>query len=299
MAIMPEGLHGAHLRAELAEYVGASVLRTLVREGRLVSFSRSVVVDARRAADFPTRAAAGLLHVGPHAVLTGPSALALHGCTAAGTGAVHMVVPYECKARRRPGLVLHHGRYDDQDVLDIAGLRTLALDVALAEALSRDTRRTGLACADQALRLVSEEERAEFGAWVEERIRTRPDPRGRRQARSVLALATGLAESPAESWMLLALVDGGLPLPEQQYPITDLSGRELYRLDFAWSGVRVAVEYDGYEAHEAKQEADAARDADLRRRGWMVIRATASDLANPWRVISEVQAAFRRRGLAA
>ncbi|MEU6643802.1 DUF559 domain-containing protein [Saccharomonospora sp. NPDC046836] len=299
MVLLPEGLHGAYVRAELVTVVGTSVVRGALKDGRLARFSRGIVVDPRRGADFATRAAACLLNAGPRAVLAGHSALALHGCTAADTAPVHILVPYGCKPRGRPGLVVHQGTFDEQDVDVIAGLRVLALDVAVAEVLARGKRRAGLACADQAMRLVPEEARGEFRAWIEERIRARPDPRGRCQARALVNLTTGLAESPAESWTLLALADAGLPIPEQQYRIVDLAGNEIYRLDFAWPALRVAVEYDGYEAHESRQAADAARDADLERRGWIVVRADAADLKDPGRLIGAVRAAFRRRGLAA
>ena len=98
---------------------------------------------------------------------------------------------------------------------------------------------------------------------------------------------------------LLDLVGGGLPVPIPQFRIVNFAGDEIYRLDFAWPELRVAVEYDGYAAHEGRQEQDEAREADLRRRGWIVIRADASDLKDPRRLIAEVRAAFRVRGLAA
>lgn len=79
----------------------------------------------------------------------------------------------------------------------------------------------------------------------------------------------------------------------------DLAGVERYRLDFAWPELRIAIEYDGYEAHEGRRERDAARDADLRRRGWIVIRATIDDLHDPSGLLAEIDRAFRRRGLAA
>ncbi|TKG64237.1 DUF559 domain-containing protein [Prauserella endophytica] len=299
MASLPDGSYGAYSRTELARAIGLPGVRDALRKGRLTRFSRSVLVDSRRATDFATRAAACLLTAGPRAVLSGHTALAVFGCTAADGAPIHMLVPYGCKPRRRPGMVVHHGRFEEQDVEMIGGLRVLAMDQALAEVLSRGSRRTALACADQALRLVPEHARAEFHACVEERVRSRTDPRGRRQAQALLDLATGLAESPAESWTLLALIDAGLPVPVQQYRITDLAGNDIYRLDFAWPELRIAVEYDGYEAHEKRRESDAERDADLERRGWIVVRADAVDLRDPQRMIKAVEAAFRRRGLAA
>ncbi|NIJ14052.1 hypothetical protein FHU38_004396 [Saccharomonospora amisosensis] len=292
-------LHGAYLRADLAAALGSAALRTALRDGRLATFSRTVLVDPRRAADFGTRAAAALLHAGPDAMLSQHSALRVHGFCAADTNPIHVLVPYRCKPRRRAGVLVHHGSVREEDIHEIAGLRVVDVDLALSEVLCRGSRRDALACADEALRALSPHDRETFRLRVEERIAARPDPRGRRQGRSLLWLATGLAESPAESAMLLTLVEAELPVPEQQVPVTDIAGRVLYRLDFAWSQVRVAVEYDGYEAHEASREADAERDEDLRRRGWIVLRADAADLRDPSRLVAAVLDAFRRRGLTA
>ena len=299
MVSLPQGLHGAYSRAELNKTLGQSEVLQALKGGGLVAVSRTVLVDARRATEFTTRAAAAVLIAGPEAVLSGPSALLVLGCTAPDPAPVHVVVPYHRKIRPRPGIKVHHGRVDEGDVREFDGLRVLVPDLALAELLCRGPRRTALASADQALGMLAENTRAEFRACVDERIRARVDSRGRRQGLALLDLATGLAESPMESWTLLALVDGGLPVPVQQFSITDLAGRELYRLDFAWPELRVAVEYDGYAAHEGRRDRDAARDEDLRRRGWTVIRASADDLADPARVIEAVRAAFRVRGLAA
>lgn len=141
--------------------------------------------------------------------------------------------------------------------------------------------------------MVPEAERAGFRAMAAERIRGRVDVRGTLQALTLLELATGLAESPAESRLLLIVVDAGLPIPEQQ-----VAGNELYRLDFGRLEAMVAVEYDGYAAHENRKDRDAARDEDLRRRGWTVIRADATDLTDPSRLVAAVRKAFYARGLA-
>ncbi|WP_167481597.1 MULTISPECIES: DUF559 domain-containing protein [Amycolatopsis] len=298
MASLPKSLHGAYHRAELNKIVGPGEIRKAVAAGQLVAVSRGVLVDARRATEFTTRAAAAVLMAGPEAVLSGPSALLVLGCSVPDPAPVHIIVPYHRKIRPRPGVKVHQGRLDQSDVHEFDGLRVQAPELALAEVMCRATRRIALATADEALGMLAEDLRDDFRTRIEERILARPDPRGRRQGLAVLQLATGMAESPMESWMLLALVDGGLPVPVQQHSITDLAGRELYRLDFAWPELRVAVEYDGYAAHENRRDRDAARDEDLRRRGWTVIRASAEDLAAPERVIEAVRAAFRVRGLA-
>ncbi|RZQ62189.1 DUF559 domain-containing protein [Amycolatopsis suaedae] len=223
----------------------------------------------------------------------------MHGVAAAERAPVEVLVPYARRGHKRPGLRVHNGRVEDQDVVEIAGLRTVALDYALADVLARDPGRLALACADQAMAMTPEPERGEFREWIEVRITDRPDPRGRKRARILLDLVTGLPESPSESALLLTLTEAGYPPPQPQFSVRDLAGQEIYRLDFAWAQWRIAVEYDGYEAHEGRQDLDAARDADLARRGWIVIRATAADLRDPTRLLAAVASAFARRGVAA
>jgi hypothetical protein len=270
-------------------------VRALRREGRLVRVTREVLVDRTRQLEFRTRAAAALLMAGDRAVLTSHTAATLFGCTAADAGRVHVLVDYDRPLRPTDGIAVHHGRYDEQDVLVLDGLRVYALECALTELLCRAARPTALACMDQALAMTPPDERAEFRAEVAHRIAIRKDSRGRRRAEILLDLATGLAESPAESWLLLGLFDAGLPIPAQQVPVADLDGNVRYRLDFAWEDVRVALEYDGFAAHVSRVERDAAREDHLRRMGWTVLRATAADLKEPAELHAAIRRAFWRR----
>lgn len=296
---LPPGLHGAHRRDELKRRLGALRLRALVRDGRLVSFTRNVLVERERQLELRTRAAAALLVVGGRALLTSYTAARLHGCSAADTAQVHVLFDYHRTSHAIPGIVQHQGLFEEQDVVVLDGLRVHALDCAIAELLCRAPRRTALACADQAMALAPDHARNEFRAEVLSRILSRRDPRGRRRGEILLLLANGLSESPAESWLLLGFFDDGLPLPAQQFPVLDLDGRERYRLDFAWEESRVAVEYDGYAAHVDRGARDAARQVDLERRGWTVIRAQAEDLRDPTRLHAEIRREFHRRRFAA
>jgi len=99
--------------------------------------------------------------------------------------------------------------------------------------------------------------------------------------------------------MVVILAEAGIPAPVLQHSVRDLTGRERYRLDFAWPELKVALEYDGYEAHEGRAEHDRAREEDLRRRGWLVVRADSADLGSPTRLLRELRTAFRQRRTAA
>jgi uncharacterized protein DUF559 len=296
---LPPTRHGAYLRDDLTREVGASCVRALVNTGRLLVVTRKVLVDRTRQLDPSTRAAAALLACGDRAVLTSHTAAWLAGCTAASIGRIHVLTGYDRRIRRLPGVVVHQGSYDDGDVTERDGLRTIVLDHALAELACRAPRRTAIACLDQGIALTPADGRAELRAEVAARIAARADPRGRRRAEILLDLASGLAESPAESWLLLDLFDAGLPVPAQQVSVRDHTGRERFRLDFAWEEVRVAVEYDGRAAHVGRVAEDEARDAELRRWGWTVLRADAADLRRPARLHAEIRSAFTRQGFAA
>ncbi|MGM1060317.1 endonuclease domain-containing protein [Saccharothrix sp. Mg75] len=292
MIELPDGLHGAHRRTELHAHLGHKQLKRVIAEGRLVSYCRTVVIQRERMADLRTRAAAALLMAGPDAVLSNHTAAWLHGCTAASTHRVHLTIDYGRKLRLRSGLDVHHQSFHPDDVVEVDGLRCLTLAHAVTELLCRAPRGTALACADQALAQVTADERAGFKADLAERITTRADHRGRRQGMSLLDLATGLPESPPESALLLLIADAGFPLPEPQHSVRDLEGREVWRLDFAWPHARLGLEYDGHAAHADRRERDAARDDDLRRRGWRVLRADASDLRNPITLFNHLHAAL-------
>jgi hypothetical protein len=104
--------------------------------------------------------------------------------------------------------------------------------------------------------------------------------------------------SPAESRMLFRLVDLGFPVPQVNLPVHDARGEVLFLLDHAWPEYRIAVEYDGHAAHLGREDEDAARQAELERRGFIVVRVRAADMGDLSRVERELDAAFRARGLA-
>jgi very-short-patch-repair endonuclease len=82
-----------------------------------------------------------------------------------------------------------------------------------------------------------------------------------------------------ESEARLAMIDGGLPIPELQYEVIDGNG-ELRRLDFAWPDHRVAVEYDGLDWHSGPDamKRDRRRQAALADVGWMVSAIVFEDV---------------------
>jgi hypothetical protein len=296
MVVRTLGKHGACQQRELIAVLGRYRVRAAIRRGELVPLWSGVVVDGDRAAHLVTRAAAALVAGGPTSVLSGPTAAHLFGCTAMPGTPVHLLVPYGHWLRSGPGLVVHNGRGLDADVEELGGLRVLNLDAVLTDLLCTARPQDALAVVDQALGQHPADQRDGLRRRLRRRLRDRDDPRGTVRGARILDLATGQAASPAESWMLWALVEAGLPTPEVNWSVHDLDGREIYRLDFAWPEFRVVVEYNGYAAHRDRDEPDAARQRDLERRGWIVVPAVAADLSNPTRLLAQVRGALLARG---
>jgi Protein of unknown function (DUF559) len=296
MVEIPGMIHGACTREHAIATIGAYRVREAIRAGALVALWPRVLVLGPRQLDSWTRAAAATLTTGVGAVICGPTAALLHGCTAARTAAVHVGVPYCRWVRPQEGLKVRHGHIRTEDVCRLDGLPVVVLEAAIGELLCTGRSSFALACADQAMTAQPDVQRAAFAAAITEYLARRPDRRGLRQARALLDLISGDVESPRESWLRLLVVEAGFPPPVVQFSVCDLDGRVIWRLDMAWPDLRIALEYDGYEAHAGRAVQDEAREEDLRNRGWIVVRARAADLRNPGRVLDELTVAFRQRG---
>lgn len=199
------------------------------------------------------------------------------------------------RVRSKPGLVVHRAEFQPWDVIELEGLPAFSLDLALADYLCDGDERTAFAAVDQAMAGLPVDHCQALRKNVRDRVIDRRDRRGIHRAQMLLALATGKAESPPESILRLIVVEAGLPVPEAQYEIADIDGRKLYVLDIAWPEVRIALEYDGFAAHEERRELDAERDRRMSGRGWVTIRATAVDLRYPGRMLAELRDAFKLR----
>lgn len=289
--------HGACLRRHAVLLLGEKRVRNAVADGTFCRPWPGVLVDPARAAEPLTIIAAGLLAGGPEARASGPTAAFLHGLDAAEPTPVDLVVPYGSARRTGRGLVVHNGRDLVDDTTDVHGLPALRLDRVLSDVLCSGRQQDALALVDQALAGMPADRREGFRGAVHDRLRRRPDPRGTRVAARLLDLATGLAESPTESWMLWRIVDLGFPVPLVNHWVNDVRGRPRRRLDLSWPALRIAVEYDGRLAHLDRAGADELRADELRRLGWIVVRADVEDLRNTRRLERELHEAFVARGV--
>lgn len=259
-------------RAHLADLgLGDTDLRRGLRRLEIRPVVRGVyaVVDLCDCLELRARAVAAILP--PHHVVTDRTAAWLHGVDVH-VYAEHDVVPSveTCALRGHEptGLSGVDGRTRDLRPEDVVLAHGVPVTTPLRTALDLGCclrRREAYAALNALARA--------FGMTADDYRRVMPRYRRRRgviQLRELIGLVDPRLESQRESWLLLAIADAHLPLPEPQFWI-EIDGVLTYRLDFAYARLKVCVEYDGHEAHAGRGAEDEERRDWLRRHGWIVI----------------------------
>jgi hypothetical protein len=217
------------------------------------------------------------------------TAAALHGFDTEEPADFHVLSPPGSRLRSADGLVVHRR---DGAPLVMVGERPATSPAWTAVEVARSLRRPRLlATLDAALRSRSCSQPELWLAASQQAGR-----RGIVAVRDLIPLADGLAESPMESEARLAMIDGGLPIPELQYEIIDGNG-ELRRVDFAWPEQCVAVEYDGLDWHSGSDamRRDRRRQAALQDVGWIVIAIVFDDVRyRAWEFVARIERQLRR-----
>lgn len=172
------------------------------------------------------------------------TAAAMFGFDTEQPPALHVLDPH-CGLRDADGLIVH--RRDGAPLVRVNDRRATSPAWTAIEVARSLRRPRALATVDAALRSGTCTRADLWRAAIEQKGR-----RGIVAVRDLLALADPRAESPMESEARLAMLDGGLPVPELQYEILDGNG-DLRRLDFAWPDRKVAAEYDGLAWHSGPE----------------------------------------------
>ncbi|WP_165922393.1 DUF559 domain-containing protein [Pseudonocardia endophytica] len=264
-----------------AEAIAAgAVTPAELRGPRYRSPFRGIHVAADAPDTFTTRCEAGFLAVRGHGALAGYAASEILGADCAPARApVELVTTDGRKRRDRAGLVAHRDTVLDDEILHDVPIRvrdrrgrwrvlpgrTVDTTSPLRTAfdLARREPRIEAVIALDALGCQCGVDPAEVLG-----LATRhPGVRGLDRLPGLIALADVRAESPMETRIRLALLDGGLPAPELQFEL----GR--YRLDLAYPAAMLAIEYDG-EHHRTAEQAryDLERQSYVDSRGWTVLR---------------------------
>lgn len=123
-------------------------------------------------------------------------------------------------------------------------------------------------------------------AWARRR-------RGVVRARLVMPWLRRGVESPQESRLRWVLIDAGLPEPAINPEIV-LPDQRVVRLDMAYLGLRVGLEFDG-DWHASTRVHDEQRRAALVASGWKVLVARKDDLWQPGRLLGAARQALAER----
>lgn len=111
--------------------------------------------------------------------------------------------------------------------------------------------------------------------------------------RAALPLVRERVDSPKETQTRLTIVHAGLREPHVQFVVRE-GARFVARVDLAYPEQRIAIEYegDGHRTSKEQWRRDIARQRDLERCGWIVIRLTEDDLRNPHEFLDRLRRAL-------
>lgn len=284
-------------------------IRQLVRRGEWLAVTRGVyIIDADLYADgLQSRIwwRAALLAHGPQSFLVASTALRAFGVAGlvGHENAVEIAVPEGISVRKRqtkstqhttptgPEILVRQLVVPSAQVVVHNGLQVRAIIPSLADVGLNASRPVGLSLLDSALHLglVSPADLTKIELFGRAR-------RGAVKLRALLGVADGRAESPLESRIRLACIDGHLPPQQLQYPVHDEFGNLIAIGDFAWLSRRRPLigEADGAEVHSLPRAVyrDRRRGNALAAQGCDTIRFTWADASQPARIVAAVRAAL-------
>jgi very-short-patch-repair endonuclease len=279
-------------RGSVAVAAGAVTPKRL-RGPRFQRLFPDIYAPAHLEPDLKLRSRAAALLVAGRGVLAGYSAAEVHGasCASADAPAEVLLLRPGGQSYRCAGLRVHRDLVDPGETVVVAGMAVTGVVRTAFDLIRWAPTRTEKVVAADALAyncaLAFDDVRRLWGRH--------PGAWGGRHIPPVLELADGLAESPMESRLRMALWFGGLPRPAVQFPVP-VAGRR-YLLDLAYPAARLGVEYDGDDHRtQARARRDLAREAALVGAGWKVLRFDAGVVRNhPNQVAEHVRWELARR----
>lgn len=257
------------------------------RDSRYIRLSDGLWLDRRSSVDVASLAIA-YQRLYPGSVLSGWSALALHGFTAPGTARPELWIGRS--ARRRKGLVVR--RYQDlpePEIRHVRGVLVCSIEWAafdLSRFLPRDDAviaLEGMYAQGFDLSAMHPLLKQQAGTW------------GIRRALEAYRSADPASQSPMETRTRLILDDAGITGFEAQVEEPALG----YFVDLGHRFAKVAIEYDGDDHFDAtRHRRDVRRINRLRAEGWEVITVTYDILMNHRdEFLRQVRRALERRGV--
>jgi very-short-patch-repair endonuclease len=278
------GQAGVWARSAALEALTDDQVRQRVRAGMWRNVLPGIYVDAGFDLDLERSAWAVMLAAGKDAVVCGRTAARLWGlpliddndpATQAFQWSEHDVATrrHATSPVRRDGLTVCRRQLalrEDDVVQHPTGL-VLTTPVRTIRDLAAIVTREALVCViDQALR----QRVVTVGQLDEEAARAKGSRQGPR-LREAIAVADGVAESPAETLARL-LLKPHLPTLRPQVKVHDPVGNLVAVLDFAVDELKLAVEVDGKRNHagDVMVAKDRRRDATTKPFGWTTERVS-------------------------
>lgn len=173
------------------------------------------------------------------------------------------------------GTRIHTSPLANEHVTTIGSLRATTLERTVVDCCLTMSYKQGLILTDAALRIGASME------LLRQMAEALPRHRGVRNLRKVLAHADGRSESPGETLTRDLLRELRIETPQLQVWINTRRGS--HRVDFAWPGKRVVLEFDGkgkYFDYRPTDEAvflERKRESALVEAGWTVLRIEWKD----------------------
>jgi len=193
---------------------------------------------------------------------------------------------------QREGLAVHVRQLQEDDVVEIAGLRITSGPQTFLDLSARLPSAELVASGDALMRrgrLTVES--------IAERLGRASGVRGVVRARACAPLLSARAMSRPESLMRFWIVDAGLPAPVVQMPIVDRWGNVVAHADLGYEECKVALEYEGRQHSEQKQFGrDVDRYSLMAADGWLTLRFAARHLTGPNAVVDRTRRALLSRG---
>jgi very-short-patch-repair endonuclease len=269
-------------------------LRRRLRRGELRAVYRGVYVHAAVEDSVELRARS-LTRVLPSSMaVSHESAAALWGVDVAPVPGrpeadLTVTVPPSGRAPRWPGVRVVESTLPSDAVRRLAGVRVTSRERTTADLMRERPLVEAVVAAD-----------AMTAPWpaslagLEGVLGGMAGRRGIAVARRALSHVEPLTESPMETRLRMLLVMSGFERPVAQHVVRSGSAF-VARVDLAYPGLRLGLEYDGREAHPAGFARDRQRGNALREAGWTVLHFAAEDVGRD----AERTVALVRRMLAA
>ncbi len=273
-----------------------NIIRHRLRTGDWLTMRRGCYAES------PSSMTADLdrLQIAAALAVVGPGAVASHRSAAflldldVGTQKspiVWLTRPPTCRNGRhdKPGVIERAAQLPARDVMKVVALPCTTPTRTIVDLARHLSFADAVAYTDSALR-----SKAVTTASLDELLTAYQQWPGSIGARRVFNFATGLAESPLESYSRVLVEEAGLPRPELQQVIR-IGNQFSYRADFYWPTHRTIGEADGRlkYADPTVLWAEKRREDHLRALGFQVVRWSWNDVFySPYKLVTRLRSAL-------